>query len=352
MPQSMREALEAAFDEQEEQTEEIAAEASNEESGGSIEDAPQSMGAEEASDTGEDQPPVEKAEDAPKEQDRPVPDKPETQPSDAEALKAPVSWKAGVRQEWDKLPKSVQEEVIRREKNIAGILEATAEDRRYSQELRQVTRPYEPIIAAQGVSVPQAINNLMQTASGLMMGTPQQKAEIVKNIIKAHDVSIDILDQMLVGQTSPELQQQSQLAQMLEQRLAPINQFMNTIQQQRNQYQQTTQQEAQNEVDTFGQSHEFFEDVRLDMADLMDLARNRGVTMTLDEAYDRAVMMNPELRQIAISKQRQEGAGMRQQRLAEKRRTASSVRGGPPAAPSQGEPKSIRGALEAAWDNQ
>ena len=48
--------------------------------------------------------------------------------------------------------------------------------------------------------------------------------------------------------------------------------------------------------------HEFFDDVRLTMADVMDAAAKRGIEMGLEDAYQRAIMIEPDVRKVVESR--------------------------------------------------
>lgn len=351
MSETMREALENAIEEQESESEEV---------GGSEESTKESVGAAETEEATSD---VETAS-----VDEQVADEAQTteeqvngenaSTSEQEAqtqesattLQAPASWKAGVREKWSGLPPEVQEEVLRREKNINEVLQHTAEQRKFAEEFNKTVHPFEPLIASQNSTPLESMHRLMTTAAGLTLGTPQQKAQIVSQIIGHYGVDIAVLDGVLSGQQVDPSTPETAFARMLDERLAPVNQFMNTIQQQRHDFQQTQQEEIGQTLEQFSASHEFFEDVRLDMADLMELAANRGQTLELEDAYNKAIAMNPEVSQVMQGRRQQENAATQNARVQQKREAASSV-------PSQGDggsaapPTSLRGALEEAFDN-
>ena len=352
MAETTREILEKAFEEQEEGTEEVrgseegteepvgAAEAQAEE--GEREQTEESGGESEA--TAED----EAAESVAAEEQESEDGLQETQRQQAPA---PQSWKPGVREQWAKLPKEVQDEVLRREKNINDILQHTADQRKFMEDFQSTIRPFEPLIASQNATPMEAVKNLMTTAAGLTIGTPQQKAQIVAQVIGQYGVDINMLDQLLAGQAPAVSPEMNAMNQMLEQRLAPMNQFMQNFQHQQENLQQQQATEMDHTLEQFGASHEFFEDLRLDMADIMELAANRGQTLELEEAYNRAIAMNPEINRVVHARAAQAQAQQRSSQVEQKRAAASSVAsaggGGAPAAP-----ETLRGAIEAAFDGQ
>jgi hypothetical protein len=278
-----------------------------------------------------------------------------TRPEKAEesvvGIKAPQSWKPQVREHWPKLPKDVQLEVQRREKHIENTLRETAEARRLAEEFQNTIRPFEPLIASQNSTPIQAVKNLMTSAAGLTIGTPLQKAQIVTNIIRQYGVDIQALDQLLVGET-PQAGPDPQIQQYLQQQLAPVQQFVAQLQQQKQQYEQTHTQQLQSEIAEFSQTADFFEDVREHMADLLEVASRRGQSMSLQQAYDIACRSNPDVAPLYTRKEAVQQASVRQQEIQSKKRTASSISGAQRTSPPPSGESSIRDALEAAWEDR
>ncbi len=351
MSDERREALDAAF-EQVEETDETeveetvpSEEVAGEESSETVPEEP-----EEPEDDGgtEEVPPI-AAEDAGTPAEDAEPPGESTPTSEYES--APQGWKATAREAWASVPEEIRAEVHRREANIRDVLQETADQRKFAEDFNQMVRPYEPLIAHQNSTPMQAAENFFKTAAGLTLGTQQQKAQIISNIIQQYGVDIGELDNVLsagMEQGTVPNAQDSQLATMLDQRLAPITQFMGEIQQGRQQYNQDQQTNAESELATFAQNHEFFEDVREDMADLLDLAASRKQTMTLEQAYERALLLHDDIQ--AVIKQRHEAAGITQtnEDLSGKEAASVSVPSAPPTDSSSQGPATRRGALEQA----
>jgi hypothetical protein len=121
-----------------------------------------------------------------------------------------------------------------------------------------------------------------------------------------------------------------------------------TRQQFQQQREMQVQQQAVNEVEQFLSQVEFGSDVREDMADVLEMAAKRGQSLTLQQAYERAVAINDNVRS-ALS-QRQKLNGMQQQTQAAQRAKAAavSVSGAAPMGALRQEPTDIRSAIEAA----
>ena len=257
--------------------------------------------------------------------------------------KPPVGLSLEAREAWKDVPDAVKADIVKREKDYEkGIIQYSQQAKR-AEGMDRALAPYQQYLQMNG-GAGQAIQTLLQTGSGLQMGSPQQKAQIVANLIKQFGVDIKSLDSMLVGEApTPEVQQQNQFSQMLDQRLGPLQQQLQQYQQ-RDQYnQQQGQNEVAQEVNQFGTQNEFYSDVRGQMADLLDMAANRGKEMSMDEAYNLACASHPEISKIMNGRASQKS-------VAGKRNAASSIHGSPGGGGGNAPPNSTLEALNTAWD--
>jgi hypothetical protein len=356
---SLRDALEESFDvtdSEEEETEEFEEEQPDtgatgegeslddddapdtEDEGGDETDKPVSAEADEPPDEGEG--------------DEEEEDKPE------DTIPPPVSWKPAARELWNKLPKAAQLEVQRRETEISRGLQQASNHKKIASEYFEIVRPYEQLMRANGHTPRESIEGLLQSAAALQVGQPAQKVRIVTDIIKSYGIDIQMLDQALAGEELPD-SQFAPVQQMLQQELAPVRQFMGQFQQTQEQSVNEATAKVQQDLQDFvsNPKHEFFEDVRDDMADLMELAARRERSMTLEEAYDKACRENPEINKIL--KQREAAAkANKAARLSghtgsKKRHASASVRSAPPSGASADESdSSLRSIIERAMEDQ
>ena len=260
------------------------------------------------------------------------------EPASKDGPSTPVGWDEGT---WAGVPEAAREHIAKREADVEKVMRNTSDARRTHQALGQLTQTYGAVMATEGVQDPiQAFDGLMQTVSQLRMGSAAQKAKKMADLIQHFGIDVGELDNALVGEApSPEVQQSEQVQQMLDQRLAPVDQMMyNLAQLQQNQQMQKNQGIAQ-EVDGFAKGAEFIDHVRGDMADLMDMATARGQQMTLQEAYDKACQVNPQVQ-----------ATMRQ-RMEQKAKAASSVAGRGQGTDAGKGNQSLHDELVAAWEN-
>lgn len=269
--------------------------------------------------------------------------------------RAPASWRPEVREHWAKLPPDVRSEVARREQEMQRTLQDTAEARRIVEAYARTFAPYEAYIRAENATPLQAIDNLMATAVKLRTGTAPELAQLVAGMVKQYGVGrfgnnfIEALDSALAGQVPQVDQQQMQMQQALQQQLAPVQQFMTQFQQMQAAQQAQLASQASTEVDQFLDRAEFGQDVREEMADLMEVAAKRGRQITLQDAYRQACMANSRVR--AVLQQRAKAQGAQQGNAAAQRARAAAVSvSGAPAmgAPNAGSPDSVRAAIEQA----
>jgi hypothetical protein len=280
---------------------------------------------------------------------------PKPGPRQTQADKAPASWKPDVREHWATLPDTVRSEISRREVEHARFMQETAEARRTADAVSQVVQPYMHFIKAENSNPLQAIDNLMATASRLRTGTGPELAQLMADMVNQFGTGrhgrqfIEMLDSALAGQQPAQSDPQtSQIEQLLNQKLAPVQGMLTQFQQAQAQAQYQAQAAAQNEVAQFLSKAEFGEDVRENMADILEIAQRRGQSMTLQQAYEKASFMNDSVRKVMQQRHAVQGAQVHNQAAQRARAAAVSVSGSAPVGALQQPSTDIRSAIEAA----
>ena len=279
---------------------------------------------------------------------------PKAEPKAAPQERAPASWRPDVREHWASLPAEVRAEVARREREMQTTLQETAEARRFSEQLGKVIAPYEAFIRAENSNALQAIDNLMGTAARLRTGTAPELAQLMAGMVKQFGVGrfgqpfIEALDSALVGEVPRVDPQQAQLQQAIQQQLAPVQQFMSQFQQAQVAQQQRAQEQAASEVSQFIERAEFGEDVREEMADLLEVAQRRGRELSLADAYRQACLVNPRVRSVLEARAKQKGAQQLMGAAQKAKAAAVSVSGAPAMGAPKADPADVRSAIEAA----
>lgn len=258
--------------------------------------------------------------------------------------KPPQSAKRSIREGWDKLPADVRKDITERETEIASGLAGIQKTRAWENEFRETVTPYLSLIQAQNSTPMKAVKNLMHTAARLSLGTPNQKAAVVDEIIRNYGVDLKELNAVLEARiANPGTPQQGANFNPTEVPAwaKPMVDFVSAAQQSQQTHQQRVQQEAQREIQEF-EAKPFWEDLKEDVGLLMHRANSRNVSLSLPEAYAQARKMNPEIDAKIKATETPTKAGgtpsvsQAASVLARARNAASSVKGAPVAPGSAG----------------
>jgi len=269
----------------------------------------------------------------------------------SQAIQPPYGWSFGAKEAWAQVPVAAQQEIARRETQMQQWAQDTAPARQLGERFHQAVQPFMPAIQAEGVDPLTAVTNLMQFATRMRMGTPNEKAQTLATIIKTYGVDIQSLDNALVGQPLPQQQQGTDpqyVQQAVQQALAPLYQ---AAQQRHQQVQQQAETATRSELEQFAADpkNKYFPDLRVAMADMIEVAQRQGFDMSLADAYERAAFLHPEISKVMIA-QRQGASAHQLTAAAQRARAAAvSVTGSAPIGnPNVAEPTSIRESIEAA----
>lgn len=248
-----------------------------------VEKAPETVEeAPEAGEAGESKPTDEKSVEAtPTETDVAVPEK------------APQAWKASTKAKWDQLDPEIRQEVLRREHQISGALNETAQVRQFAAQFQQTVQPYLPRMRELNASPLAVVGELLKIDQVMATGSAVQKAQQVAAIIKDSNVDIDTLAEVLSGRT-PDATVSAQVEQLLQQRLLPFQQFMTQQEQVARAAAEAEARQVQERVNQMAKDPKFphFEAVRETMADLLQIdAAKINPSLTIESAYNKAVKM-------------------------------------------------------------
>ena len=268
--------------------------------------------------------------------------------------RAPASWRPETREHWAALPEGVRAEVSRRESEVARTLQETAEGRKSYEAVMKTIEPYQHFIKAENSNPLQAIDNLMATAARLRTGTAPELATLVAGMVSQFGVGrfgngfVELLDQALAGQQPKVDPQQAAFDQVLNQRLAPMQNMLQRFEQAQQVQQVQSQQSATNEVASFLSRAEFGEDVREEMADLLEVAQRKGQDLSLADAYKKACVLNDNVRAVLSQRVQAKGAQSTTQAAQRARSAAVQVSGAAPMGGPKQETTNVRNAIEAA----
>jgi len=265
--------------------------------------------------------------------------------------KPPLDWGVEVREEWKNLPDSVKAHLHARDQHVNTMLQYGANNRKLGEGLMQIATPYKALMDAEGVGSPlEAVDGLFKSVATLRMGTQQEKAQKIAQFVQLYGVDINALDNALVGNGAENAPEHDPISAMIDERMAPVNQLLEQMNQNK-QYQDQHQREQTNQnIQEFAQTAEFLEDVRDDMADLLEGAARRNQSMTLQQAYDKACAINPQISNVMGQRSAKEKLMGSRNNIAAKRNAASSINSASGGQSNSNSSGGLRGALMNAFE--
>jgi hypothetical protein len=258
--------------------------------------------------------------------------------------KAPQSWKPTAREKFAALDPEVKAEVLRREREQAVLVQQTSGLRKFTQDFQSVVSPYAAMIEAEGSNPLVAMGKLFQTAAALRTAPGHIKAKLVADMVRTFNIPLDHLASHFGGE-QPQVQPQQQFQ---DPRLDSLLQELGQAKQARV---QQARQQGFSEVEAFIAKTEFAEDVREDMAAFIEAAHARGVDMSLEDAYARAVQLHPGIAQVLQQREAAKRAGNPRGSTRRAQVASSSIRPEHSSSPRNSLPvdgEDLRATIEAA----
>jgi len=246
-------------------------------------------------------------------------------------IKAPSSWKPAAQEAYLKAergealtPEEVRILTAEANKRETDFHRGVEEFKTHAQKARAyeaVIAPYQQTFQQLGVDAPTAIGALLKADSILRYSDPATKAQYFQQLAQQYGVSLDQV------QNPPQYDPQTQyLMHQLNELRQTQQQWHNSIQQQ----EQTRAMQELHEMASDAVKYPYFEDAKLDMADLLE----SGKATSKEQAYEMAVWINPNIRQSLIEQQRSEAQkkAMAEAQTLRAKTAAVSVKGSSPSA--------------------
>lgn len=259
----------------------------------------------------------------------------------APSVSAPNGFKAELKARWGEVPADFQTEILRREQALEKQLSMHDQNRDLGKKINDMAVPYLPTIRAEGSTVEKAFQDYLQTAHVLRTGNPAQKRNALLSVAQMFSVDMGV----------PSVQGQPAMHPALESLQGRLDRMERERQQEVQERQLQDQQNLQSEIEGFASKpgHEHFEKVRTLMGSLLE----NGSAQTLDEAYERAIYADPEIRATLLNAKADEDKRISEAKAKTERAksAAVSVTGGPGGAKlngSRGSVGSIEDDLRAA----
>ena len=291
----------------------------------------------------------------PVQQELPFGESKETSTKPAEATdRPPQSWKPSPKTKWATLDPEIKQEVLRRETETTRVLNETAQARQIATQFQQAVQPFMARIASLNAHPITAVTELLKADHILSTAPKVQKAQFLAKLISDYGVDIEALDQVLSGKAQQVDPVDSKVEQLLQQRLAPFQQFLTQQQQVAAWQEQQVAAELEQTVESMAADtakFPHFQQVRESMADIVELYARRGQTIGIEAAYNKAVAMDPATSQV-FAQQLQNNAAAKLNGRAQKALAASVSVNGAPTGPISSVPSSNdrRATIAAAFD--
>lgn len=254
------------------------------------------------------------------------------------ALERPTTWKKI--EEWNALPRPVQEEIKRREADYAKGVSTYKTEWETAKPLLDAMAPFMPELQQHNIAPAQWIQNLGNAHRTLALGSPQQKLQMFQKLANDYGVPLQAL-----GHQGPDP------LQYLNPVYERVQQLEGRIHNWQTQQEQAQQAQIQGEIQKFAATHPHFETVRETMAGLLQ----SNVAPDLDTAYDKAIRLHDDIWTQEQERKAQETAAekskQREQQTSRAKAQTISPRSATPSATGNAKAeKGIRANLEAAFD--
>jgi hypothetical protein len=254
----------------------------------------------------------------------------------------PASWKKDYHEVWQKADPKMQEYAWQREEQMRAGVEPLLSKAQFADAMQEAISPYMTTIQGLGLSPDKAVSALMEADHKLRNSDPQTKLQYFQQLAQSYGINLGAM--------------QGQPGQMPQQTVDPtvyalqneLNKVRGEVMGWKQQQEMMENQNLLNEINQFSLKAEHFEDVRPTMIQLLQ----SGVAQTLDDAYEKAIRLDPNLFEQMNKAQQAEVAAKQakeQNRAAKAARAAAvSVRSATPGVNTAPKSSDRRALLEEA----
>jgi hypothetical protein len=255
----------------------------------------------------------------------------------------PASWRKDYHEVWQKADPKMQEYAWQREEQMRAGVEPLLSKAQFADAMQEAISPYMQTIQGLGLSPDKAVAALMDADHKLRNSDPQTKLVYFQQLAQSYGINLGAM--------------QGQQGQMPQQTVDPtvyalqneLNKVRGEVMGWKQQQEMMENQTLLNEINQFSLKADHFEDVRPAMIQLLQ----SGMAQTLDEAYEKAIRLDPNLFDQVTKAQQAEAAAKQakeQNRAAKAARAAAvSVRSATPGVNTAPKAANRRAILEEAF---
>jgi len=202
--------------------------------------------------------------------------------------RAPASWKKDYHDVWQTADPRMQEYAWQREEQMRKGVEPLISKAQFADQINEVVNPYLPTIQGMGLDTPKAVKALLEADHMLRTSNGQDKLQLFSRLAQQYGVNLNEVNfQQGVDPTIYALQNE-------------LNNVRGEVNGWKQQQEQAQNQQLLGEIEKFSSKAEHFEEARPTMIQLLQ----SGVAQTLEDAYEKAVRLDPELfDSVQVSKQ-------------------------------------------------
>ena len=268
---------------------------------------------------------------------------PETEAEPPVWRRPPASWKKDYHEVWQKADPKMQEYAWQREEQMRAGVEPLLAKAQFADTMQEAIAPYLPTIQGMGLSPEKAVSALMQADYTLRTAPPQQKMQLFMQLAQSYGI------QLPTGGQSPQQRPQAQVDPLVWQLQNELNNVRGEVMGWKQQQEMQQNQQLLSEINQFSMKADHFEEARPTMIQLLQ----SGMAETLEEAYEKAIRLNPDLFE-QINKAQQAEVAARQAKEQNKaakaaRAAAVSVRSATPGVNTAPKAANRRALLEEAF---
>lgn len=224
---------------------------------------------------------------------------PETDPTaDVEtgrwtADKPPSSWTPKARERWNEIDPELRQEIIRREEAAVNGVRRLQEQFAPVEKFIQKLNPLMQDLLQNNIPVEEHVTRVLTAERGLRAPDIPSRFQALLSLADQYGIPLRDVVNASVGQqvlAPPQTPQQVQLPPEIAQEVAYVRQYREELQ----------NQALDTKINSFASQHEFFDDVRYQMGQLIAT----GVAQSMEDAYEQAVWMVPEVREVLVEREK------------------------------------------------
>src|SRR6266478_5831826 len=234
-------------------------------------------------------------------------------------VERPSTWKKDYWEKYDKLDPDLRAYILQRENEYKTGVSTYKGEAEAAKALKTAIEPFLPELQRHNIDPTVWIRNLGNAHQTLALGSPQAKLQIFQRLAQDYGVPL----QYLVPNQQGQVAQLDPTVQYLAQNMQGLQQQWQQFQSQQQAAEQASIQQSIEQFKTDATRHPHFEAVREQMAALL----SANLAQNLDEAYEKAIWMSPQVREqvVAASQQRATQTKLEQQKAITAKAKAQAV---------------------------